>query len=65
MDECIMNDCQEPSASSNTYRLVERYLLNFDVMNKSGEEARELIAWLQLELKTNNKRKKGDCNEYI
>lgn len=59
MDECILDD-RELIASSNTYRLVERYLLNFDVMNKSGEEARELIAWLQLELKTHNKLMKED-----
>lgn len=57
-----MND-MEPIALDNIYRLVERYLLDFDVMNRSGEEARELIAWLQLELKTHNGLKYEDCNE--
>lgn len=59
MDECILND-RELIALINTYKLVEKSLLNFDVMNKSGEEARELIAWLQLELKTHNKLMKED-----
>lgn len=30
---------------------VEEYILNFDVLNSTAEQARELVAWLQLELK--------------
>lgn len=49
MDKLIIEK-KEASASNEPYGLIEKYLLNFDVLNKSGEEARELIAWLQMEL---------------
>lgn len=64
MNECIIS-ANEPSASDKPYSLVEAYLLNFDVLNKSGEEARELIAWLQMELKTNKRFEAGDYSEHV
>lgn len=30
---------------------IEEHILNFDVLNSTAEQARELLAWLQLELK--------------
>ncbi|MCD8253528.1 MAG: hypothetical protein LUD40_16725 [Phocaeicola dorei] len=30
---------------------IEEHILNFDVLNSTAEQARELVAWLQLELK--------------
>lgn len=30
---------------------IEEYILNFDVLNSTAKQARELLAWLQLELK--------------
>ena len=30
---------------------IEEYILNFDVLNSTAEQARELVAWLQLEIK--------------
>ena len=30
---------------------IEKYILNFDVLDSTAEQARELVAWLQLELK--------------
>lgn len=32
------------------YFPIEKYILNFDVLNSTAEQARELVAWLQLEL---------------
>lgn len=36
---------------------VEEYILNFDVLNSTAKQARELIAWLQLELKATRNMK--------
>lgn len=30
---------------------IEEHILNFDVLHSTAEQARELVAWLQLELK--------------
>lgn len=30
---------------------IEKYILNFDVLHSTAEQARELVAWLQLEIK--------------
>lgn len=49
MDKLII-ETKEASTLNKPYGWIEKYLLNFDVLNKSGEEARELTAWLQMEL---------------
>ncbi len=30
---------------------IEEHILNFDVLHSTAEQARELVAWLQLEIK--------------
>lgn len=30
---------------------IEEHILSFDVLNSTAEQARELVAWLQLEIK--------------
>lgn len=42
------------------FDIIKEYLLNFDVLNSTGQEARDLIAWLQLEIKANEKRRFRD-----
>lgn len=52
--ETNMNICnmsiEEQNQRNNTYILVEKSILEFDVLNAPENEARELLAWLQLEL---------------
>lgn len=52
--ETNMNICnmsiEEQNQRNNTYILVEKSILEFDVLNAPENEARELLAWLQSEL---------------
>lgn len=61
--ETNMNICnmsiEEQNYRNNTYILVEKSILEFDVLNAPENEARELLAWLQLELKLNKKERKS------
>lgn len=50
---------EEQNYRNNTYILVEKSILEFDVLNAPENEARELLAWLQLELKLNKKERKS------
>lgn len=38
--------------------LIEEHIINFDVINSTAEQVRELLAWLQLELKAMRNIKK-------
>lgn len=38
-----------------TFKLIKKHLLEFDVLNSTGQEARNLIAWLQMEIKIREK----------
>lgn len=41
---------EEQKYGNAAYILVEKSILEFDVLNAPENEARELLAWLQLEL---------------
>lgn len=61
--ETNRNICHMPiekqKYGNTTYILVEKSILEFDVLNAPENEARELLAWLQLELKLNKKERKS------
>lgn len=49
----MANENKENLKESETFKLIKKYLLEFDVLKSTGQEARNLIAWLQLEIKAN------------
>lgn len=57
MDICniYMKECNN---RNSIYILIKKYILEFDVLNAPENEARELLAWLQLELKLNKMEQK-------
>lgn len=58
------NVCQvsikEQKHRNATYVLMEKSILEFDVLNAPENEARELLAWLQLELRLNKAGQKSE-----
>lgn len=44
------------SREEKTLKLIKKYLLEFDVQNSSGQDARNLIAWLQMEIKISDRK---------
>ena len=49
MGKSVLNIKRQPCIS------IDEYILNFDVLNSTPEQARELVAWLQVELKIRQK----------
>lgn len=58
------NVCQvsieEQKHRNATYVLMEKSILEFDVLNAPENEERELLAWLQLELRLNKAGQKSE-----
>lgn len=42
---------------NDTFELVKKHLLEFDVLKATEQEARNLIAWLQEEIKISEKNR--------
>lgn len=44
----------------DTFKLIKKLLLEFDVLKATDQEARNLIAWLQIEIRTREKENPGN-----
>lgn len=51
----MTNEEKENWKERDTFKLIKKYLLEFDVLKASEQEARNLIAWLQMEIKIREK----------
>lgn len=51
----MTNEEKENWKERDTFKLIKKYLLEFDVLKASEQEARNLIAWLQEEIKIKEK----------
>lgn len=51
----MTNEEKENWKERDTFKLIKKYLLEFDVLKASEQEARNLIAWLQEEIKIREK----------
>lgn len=52
----MTNEDKRMSREEKTLKLIKKYLLEFDVQNSSGQDARNLIAWLQMEIKISDRK---------
>lgn len=51
----MTNEEKDNWQERDTFKLIKKYLLEFDVLKVSEQEARNLIAWLQEEIKMREK----------
>lgn len=53
----MTNEEKDNWKERDTFKLIKKYLLEFDVLKATEQEARNLIAWLQMEIKIREKNK--------
>lgn len=58
----MANEKNEDSEERETFKLIKKYLLEFDVLKSTEQEARNLIAWLQVEIKSGHKDLSDNLN---
>lgn len=51
----MANEEKDNWKERDTFNLIKKYLLEFDVLKATEQEARNLIAWLQMEIKIREK----------
>lgn len=51
----MTNEEKDNLKERDTFNLIKRYLLEFDVLKATEQEARNLVAWLQEEIKIREK----------
>lgn len=51
----MTNEKKNNLKEKDTYKLIKKYLLEFDVLKATEKEARNLIAWLQEEIRISEK----------
>jgi len=51
----MTNEEKDNWKERDTFKLIKKYLLEFDVLKATEQEARNLIAWLQMEIKIREK----------
>lgn len=51
----MTNEEKDNWQERDTFKLIKKYLLEFDVLKASEQEARNLVAWLQEEIKIREK----------
>lgn len=51
----MANEKKDNWKERDTFNLIKKYLLEFDVLKDTEQEARNLIAWLQMEIRISEK----------